>query len=97
MIDNVIGLGGLAVGVLAGAVGIILPVALSVNVVFCILVFIGVMLMGFLMMGIVGMVVTSAAKTLFVCMAEEPSVLERTKPELMKKLMETYPQVGWRH
>jgi len=48
------------------------------------------------MMSIVGMVVISGQKTLFVCLAEDPAALARTKPQLFEKFKEVYPQVAWR-
>lgn len=53
-------------------------------------------LIGFIIMAIVTMVVDSGVQTTFVCLAEDPAALARTKRELYEKFKEVYPQIAWR-
>ncbi len=48
------------------------------------------------MMAIVSMYVHSATKTLYVCLAEDPAVFARIKPEVFGKLKAKYPEIAWR-
>lgn len=41
----------------------------------------------------VGTVIDSGVATTFVALAEDPAALARTKPELFRKIQETYPEV----
>lgn len=42
---------------------------------------------------ILGEVIESGTATTFVCMAEDPECLRRTKPELFEKIRAVYPEV----
>lgn len=48
------------------------------------------------MMSIVCQVIHSAVITTFVCLAEDPAALARTKPELYGRFKQVYPQIAWR-
>jgi len=102
LIDSVISFGGFIVGLTSCAVGVIwLAIAWAGNInaiAIVAMIFVGIALLfiGFFMMSIVGMVVISGQKTLFVCLAEDPAALARTKPQLFEKFKEVYPQVAWR-
>jgi hypothetical protein len=48
---------------------------------------------GLLEFSILAGVVDSGIATTFVCLAEDPAALARTKPELYKQIQEAYPQV----
>lgn len=43
-------------------------------------------------MAVVTDVITSGVITTFVCLAEDPHALQRTKPELFNKIVQVYPQ-----
>eukprot|EP00158_Paraphelidium_tribonemae_P008918 Partr_v1_DN28724_c1_g1_i1_m61713 putative Probably involved in transport through the plasma membrane (By similarity) len=101
-IGNVIGIGALLVGLLAGGLGFLgLKLAFTkaeqdmwggyMFGVALILFFVGC-----LMISIVGMYIRSAVSTLFVCLAEDPAALARTKPQLYESIRQTYPQIAWR-
>jgi hypothetical protein len=53
--------------------------------------------MGFVMFSIVSSVIESGVQTTFVCLAEDPSALARTKPALYQKIQETYPRIQWNY
>jgi hypothetical protein len=40
-------------------------------------------------------VINSAVSTTFVCLAEDPAALQRTKPELFEKIRQTYPAINF--
>ena len=43
-------------------------------------------------------VINSGVATTFVCMAEDPSALQRTKPQLYQLVRSTYPAIAfWKH
>ena len=42
---------------------------------------------------ILGETINSGVATTFVCMAEEPRVLQQSKPELYEKVLQAYPSV----
>lgn len=46
-------------------------------------------------MSIIVSMVISGVRTTFVCLAEDPASLARTKPDLYNKFRETYPSVSW--
>ena len=50
---------------------------------------------GFFFIWIITEVVSSGVATVFVCLAQDPAALQRTKPELYEKFRSTYPQVTW--
>ncbi|CAG8482261.1 20974_t:CDS:10 [Dentiscutata erythropus] len=48
-------------------------------------------IIGFQMLSIIGSVIFSGAATTFVCLAENPDALARTKPDLYNEIIRTYP------
>jgi hypothetical protein len=50
-------------------------------------------LSGLIQFSILAGVIDSGVATTFVCLAEDPAALARTKPELYQKIQEVYPQV----
>ncbi|RIB21484.1 plasma-membrane choline transporter-domain-containing protein [Gigaspora rosea] len=48
-------------------------------------------IIGFQMLSIIGSVIFSGAATTFVCLAEDPDALARTKPDLYNEVVRTYP------
>jgi hypothetical protein len=101
LVDNVLGFGCFGVGFISAAVAAIAAFLFLVNsiqfaIISAILIFIAVFIIGYFMMVIVAQVVLAGTKALFVCVAEDPAALQRTKPELYQKLVETYPTVQWR-
>ncbi|GBB99778.1 hypothetical protein RclHR1_03630006 [Rhizophagus clarus] len=57
------------------------------------IVFLG-FIVGFQMMTIMGSIILSGNATTFVCLAENPSALSRTKPELYNAIRATYPRLA---
>ena len=48
---------------------------------------------GFAQFSILSEVIFSGLASTFVCLAEDPAALQRTKPELYNKIVQVYPQV----
>jgi hypothetical protein len=104
LVGTVLGMGCLAVGAVAGTVtygigyGFLRGVSVDTSVAWGYLVAIAIaaFFLGFLMMSVVTMVVESGTQTVFVCLAENPSALARSKPELYEKFKQVYPQLAWR-
>ncbi|RCH93038.1 Protein pns1 [Rhizopus stolonifer] len=97
LIGNVLFMGGLLVGVLSGLLGFIyLEVAkppyntngnmTPVIVMVCFLI-------GSSMFSTIATVISSGVATTFVCLAEDPDALRRTKPELYERIRQTWPRV----
>jgi len=105
LIGTVLGFGALMVGVVSAtagyAIGRVILAAVKSDpnsdasgflLVICILLF----FVGMFMMNVVSMVMESGTQTTFVCLAEDPAALARTKPELYEKFKQVYPQIAWR-
>jgi len=93
LIGNVLVIGALAVGCLAGTVtffvGNIFDVELVANIIFTVIaLFIGIMVFS-----VVAQVINSGVATTFVCLCEDPDALRQTKPELWEKVRDTYPSI----
>ncbi|KAI8149418.1 plasma-membrane choline transporter-domain-containing protein [Fennellomyces sp. T-0311] len=97
LIGNVLFMGGLLVGVLSSLLGFIYLQAAQptfnqnggmtpVVVMVCFLI-------GSSMFSSIATVISSGVATTFVCLAEDPDALRRTKPALFEKIRETYPRV----
>ncbi|TPX31288.1 hypothetical protein SmJEL517_g05328 [Synchytrium microbalum] len=98
LIGNVLAMGGLLVGLLSGFIGFIwakfsdgIPATASYYVTIVIICF----FIGFSEFSILAEVINSGVVTTFVCLAEDPNALARTKPELYEAIRETYPQVAY--
>ncbi|KAI9256456.1 plasma-membrane choline transporter-domain-containing protein [Phascolomyces articulosus] len=96
MSHNII-VGGLLVGVLSSLLGFIYLKAAQpaynqtggmtpIVVMVCFLI-------GSSMFSSIATVISSGVATTFVCLAEDPDALRRTRPELFEKIRETYPRV----
>ncbi|ORZ03277.1 plasma-membrane choline transporter-domain-containing protein [Syncephalastrum racemosum] len=97
LIGNVLFMGGLLVGVLSSLLGFIYLEAAQprynqgggmtpVVVLVCFLI-------GSSMFSSIATVISSGVATTFVCLAEDPDALRRTKPALFEKIRETWPRV----
>ncbi|KAI7857161.1 plasma-membrane choline transporter-domain-containing protein [Circinella umbellata] len=97
LIGNVLFMGGLLVGVLSSLLGFIYLKAAQpafnqeggmtpVVVMVCFLI-------GSSMFSTIATVISSGVATTFVCLAEDPDALRRTRPALFEKIRETYPRV----
>ncbi|CAO3692029.1 Protein pns1 [Rhizopus azygosporus] len=97
LIGNVLFMGGLLVGVLSGLLGYIyLEVSrppynanggmTPVIVMMCFLI-------GASMFSTVATVISSGVATTFVCLAEDPDALRRSKPELYESIRQTWPRI----
>ena len=99
LISTVLTIGCLLVGLICGAVGYLWVYAVYANnqwdqmFAYALLIAFGAFLIGIMMMSVVTMVIDSGASTTFVCVAEDPAALARTKPELYNKFREVYPQI----
>ncbi|KAI8076284.1 plasma-membrane choline transporter-domain-containing protein [Thamnidium elegans] len=98
LIGNVLFMGGLLVGVLCGLLGFIYlqlsrPVynqdggMTPVVIMMCFLI-------GSSMFSTIATVISSGVATTFVCLAEDPEALRRSKPELFEKIRETWPRIA---
>ncbi|KAI7900418.1 plasma-membrane choline transporter-domain-containing protein [Cokeromyces recurvatus] len=98
LIGNVLFMGGLLVGILCSLLGFIyLEVAkptfnqagnmTPVVIMMCFLI-------GASMFSTIATVISSGVATTFVCLAEDPEALRRTKPELYEKIRQTWPRIA---
>ena len=96
LIGFVLGFGGLLVASLTGIVSYIYLYHISTQSIeeplkiFAIVIS---FLIGYIEFAIVAEVIESASACTFVCLAEDPSTLARTKPELFNKIAQVYPEV----
>ncbi|KAJ1340213.1 hypothetical protein BSLG_005206 [Batrachochytrium salamandrivorans] len=95
LIGNVLTIGSIFVGLVTGVVGFIY-IQLSPSIPHTTANYIVIVIVSFII-GIVEFsvllgVIDSGVSTTFVCLAEDPSALARTKPELYHKIAEVYPQ-----
>ena len=101
-VSTVVGMGAFINGLLLGGLGYLaLKMAMTAAqadtyLAYMIGVAVILFLIGFTMIMVIGMYLESAVSTLYVCLAEEPAVLYRTKPQLYQKFREAYPSVSWR-
>jgi len=93
LISNVLAMGAILVGIITALLSFI-----YINLLHRIeegftplVVFLG-FIVGFQMMTIMGSVILSGTATTFVCLAEDPDALARTKPELYDAIRATYPR-----
>ncbi|KAJ1930107.1 putative choline transporter, neither null mutation nor overexpression affects choline transport [Tieghemiomyces parasiticus] len=97
LIGNVIGLGGIVVGGVCAMVGygyisVVKPVYNATGNFTPVIVLIG-FFIGISLFYLAGKVIDSGNATTFVCLAEDPAAMQRSKPELFEKIREAYPQV----
>lgn len=97
LIGNVLFMGGLLVGVLSGLLGFIYlrvaKPAYNVNGGMTPVVVMMCFLIGLSMFNTIATVISSGVATTFVCLAEDPQALRRSKPELYEKMRETWPRI----
>ncbi|KAJ3291793.1 putative choline transporter, neither null mutation nor overexpression affects choline transport [Borealophlyctis nickersoniae] len=98
LISNVLSIGGLLIGLITGFIGY-LYVHFSKDITqdtghYIIIVLIS-FFIGFSEFSILSDVIDSGAATTFVCLAEDPEALRRTKPELYEAIRQVYPQVAF--
>ena len=94
LIGSVMGMGSLAVGIFSGCVGAAYVAASTLPKTpgsYAIVVFLS-FFIGMSEFAILAEVIDSGVSTTFVCIAEDPSALARTKPLLYQKIREVYPQ-----
>ena len=98
LIGNVLLMGGLLIGAAVSGISYGFFAASSIPkndfsypLVICILGFV----IGLAEFTILSEVIESGTATTFVCLAEEPGVLLRTKPQLFAKIQQTYPSLGF--
>ncbi|CAB4438632.1 unnamed protein product [Rhizophagus irregularis] len=92
LIGTVIAMGALLVGIVTALISYLYVIILK-NVgggYIPLVVFLG-FIIGFQMMTIMGSIILSGSATTFVCLAEDPRALERTKPDLYRAIRNTYP------
>jgi hypothetical protein len=99
IIGSVLGMGAFLVGIINAGVGCFLvrllpsiPSHPSYTIAAGIFAF----FIGFTQFSVFSEVITSGVSTTFVCLAEDPAALQRTKPELYEKIRQTYPQIQYR-
>ncbi|EIE87019.1 hypothetical protein RO3G_11730 [Rhizopus delemar RA 99-880] len=97
LIGNVLFMGGLLVGVLCSLLGFIyLEVekpSYNTNGGMTPVVIMMCFLIGSSMFSTIATVISSGVATTFVCLAEDPDALRRTKPELYERVRQTWPRV----
>lgn len=95
LIGSVLFVGSLLTGILnIGGVAIYLASAgLIANTTILTVSFIVAFFVGIAEFGIVAAVIDSGVATTFVCIAEDPAALARTKPDLYREIQVTYPQI----
>ncbi|CAG8657842.1 3272_t:CDS:10 [Funneliformis caledonium] len=97
LIGNVLVMGAFLVGIITALLSylytIIFELSFNHNGEFTpLIVFLG-FIVGFQMLNIIGSVILSGTATTFVCLAEDPNALARTKPELYHEIRVTYPSL----
>ncbi|KAI8906684.1 plasma-membrane choline transporter-domain-containing protein, partial [Gorgonomyces haynaldii] len=98
-VGTVLGFGGFFCGILTAAISFAYLAAAQYNVkdgsntvLYIIVVLIG-FFIGIAEFSIVASVIDSGVTTTFVCLAEDPAALARTKPELYQEVQKVYPNV----
>ncbi|KAJ3125696.1 putative choline transporter, neither null mutation nor overexpression affects choline transport [Nowakowskiella sp. JEL0407] len=95
LIGNVLFVGSMIAGLICGLIGYIYLLTTTPNAtpgVYAIVI-VGCVFIGLSEFGVLNTVVDSGVVTTFVCLAEDPAALARTKPELYYKIQEVYPSV----
>jgi hypothetical protein len=96
LIGNVLGMGGLFIGLLTAAVGclvVYLSPTIPNETVYFIVIGIAGLFIGLVEFSVVAGVIDSGVVTTFVCLAEDPQALSITKPGLYREIQKVYPQV----
>jgi hypothetical protein len=95
LIGNVLVLGSIFVGLITGAIGVVYVNMSTLPKTDVWYVGIGLIsfFIGMAEFAVFATVIDSGVCTTFVCLAEDPVCLARTKPELYQRVQETYPEV----
>ncbi|KAF9291320.1 putative choline transporter, neither null mutation nor overexpression affects choline transport [Mortierella alpina] len=97
LIGNVWAMGAIMGGVLSGLAGYLYlrfaNPAFNANGQFTYVIVVMAFVLGMQMIFTVGTVIDSGVATTFVCLAEDPAALARTKPELFERIRATWPAV----
>lgn len=97
MAENVLFLGGAAVGILSGVGGWL--VATEGNTInsgnFGLIVGLICGAIGFFIFSVMSGMISSGIASIFVCLAEDPRALLRTKPDLYEKFRQVYPDIEY--
>ncbi|KAJ3220730.1 putative choline transporter, neither null mutation nor overexpression affects choline transport [Clydaea vesicula] len=100
LISNVLGMGSILVGILTGFGAVVFTKYFSVYQISAdqvmalyLIVFIVAFFFGLIQFSVIAQVIKSGVTTTFVCLAEDPDSLKRTKPDLYYKFLETYPEL----
>ncbi|KAI8811162.1 plasma-membrane choline transporter-domain-containing protein [Cladochytrium replicatum] len=101
LISNVFSVGAFSCGFLSGVLGYVYinaanganGIAGEAATARVIIVVVGAVLIGLAEFGLLSGVIDSGVTATFVCLAEDPVALSRTKPELYQKIVETYPAI----
>ncbi|EGF82972.1 hypothetical protein BATDEDRAFT_36345 [Batrachochytrium dendrobatidis JAM81] len=95
LIGNVLNVGAFFVGLVTGVVGFtyiqLSPTIPHYTANYIVIVFVS-FFIGIVEFSVLSSVIDSGVATTFVCLAEDPSALARTKPDLYHKIAEVYPQ-----
>ncbi|RKP34608.1 plasma-membrane choline transporter-domain-containing protein [Dimargaris cristalligena] len=97
LVGNVIGLGGLVVGGVCAMVGYgyisVVKPTFNASGTFTPVVILVSFFIGMSLFYLAGQVIDSGNSTTFVCLAEDPQAMQRSKPDLFERVRAAYPQV----
>ncbi|KAJ3082884.1 putative choline transporter, neither null mutation nor overexpression affects choline transport [Quaeritorhiza haematococci] len=96
LIGNVLGLGGLFIGLVCAALGYgysVLSTTIPDEPSYFVIIALVSFFIGLSEFAILAAVIESGVATTFVCLAEDPEALRRTKPQLFEKILQVYPEV----
>jgi hypothetical protein len=96
LVGNVLGMGGLFIGLLVGGIGCLFVFMLHGipnEPVYYIVIGVAGLLIGLIEFGVLASVIDSGVTTTFVCLAEDPQALAATKPQLYREIQRVYPEV----
>jgi hypothetical protein len=100
LVSNVLGVGRLVIGIVTGFFvliwGKIVFADNSEASSYAMMIAIICVFAGVGIMSIVTIVIESGTATTFVCLAEDPAALARTKPNLYNEFKQAFPQIAWR-
>lgn len=94
--NSVLMVGGFIVAAIGVGVAFLVALVQGVNIsatVSMLFLIIVPLIVGFLLFGVVAVVIDSGTATTFVCLAEEPDALYRTKPELYEAIRTAFPSI----
>ncbi len=95
--DNCLLVGQVMVGAIVGAISWVIATNCGKDFVLQNLQMLAVIISGvisMLMFAVISGTIKSGVATIFVCLAEDPTALARTKPELYESILKTYPELS---